>query len=45
MELVSVRAPVAEAIVRPVVELKVPPVVPVTVGVGLVPDWQKVAPL
>ena len=45
MELARVMAPVEAFTVRPVVELKVPPAVPVTVGVGLVPDWQKVVPL
>ena len=43
--LPSVMVPVVASTVRPVVELKAPPLVPVTVGIGLVPDWQKGEPL
>jgi hypothetical protein len=38
-------APVVALMLRPVVELNVPPIVPVIVAVGLVPVWQKGEPL
>ena len=40
MDAVKSISPVEAFILNPVVELNVPPLVPVTVGVGLVPDLQ-----
>ena len=45
MEADRSMAPVPALIVSPEVEENVPPMVPVTVGVGLVPLWQNDEPL
>ena len=44
VEAARLMAPVAALMLRPVAELKVPPLVPVTVAVGLVPLWQNGEP-
>ena len=44
VELASVMAPVVALMLRPVVELNVPPAVPVIVGVGLVVPLRQYVP-